>query len=257
MTRQRLPKVCLRLFALLALMVVLSPPHSHAALSPAGFEAANRLYEQGKFTDAAAAYQKLLESGQASAALYFNLGNARFKAGQLGSAIAAYRQAGQISPRDPEVRANLQFARNQVQGPTRAAARWQLWLRRLSLNEWTVLAAAGVWLWFLLLIVLQWRPALKPALRNPAIAAGVGAAVLCACLAAALYEARFSNGAIVVTHEATARHGPLEESPTAFTLNDGAELRVLDRKDDWLQVSTDARRIGWLKRDQVILAPAT
>ena len=33
--------------------------------------------------------------------------------------------------------------------------------------------------------------------------------------------------------------------------HDGAELRVLDRKDDWLQVSDGARRIGWVKRSEV------
>ena len=30
--------------------------------------------------------------------------------------------------------------------------------------------------------------------------------------------------------------------------------RVLDRKDDWLLVTTDPRRIGWLRRNQVLLA---
>src|SRR6266542_646181 len=36
------------------------------------FDQANKLYEEGKFTDAAAAYQKMLQQGRASPALYFN-----------------------------------------------------------------------------------------------------------------------------------------------------------------------------------------
>src|SRR5262245_41102750 len=118
------------------------------------FESANRLYEQGKFTEAASAYQKLVQSGYASTAVYFNLGNAFFKAGQIGQAVAAYRQAERISPRDPDLRANLQFARNQIQGPTLGIPAWQRWLGKLSLNEWTLLAAGAVWVWFLLLIAL-------------------------------------------------------------------------------------------------------
>ena len=55
---------------------------------------------------------------QTARILKANLGNAYFKSGQLGKAIAAYREAEQMSPRDPDVRANLRFARNQVQGPT-------------------------------------------------------------------------------------------------------------------------------------------
>src|SRR5262245_52855944 len=48
------------------------------------FDHANKLYEEGKFAEAAAAYEKMLRQGQASPALYFNLGNAFFKAGQIG-----------------------------------------------------------------------------------------------------------------------------------------------------------------------------
>ena len=40
------------------------------------FDAANKLYEQGKFADAAATYEKLLQSGVRSGSVHFNLGNA-------------------------------------------------------------------------------------------------------------------------------------------------------------------------------------
>ena len=57
------------------------------------FDAANKLYEQGKFMEAAAGYQRLLESGRRSVVLYFNLGNARFKAGQVGRPRRRSRKA--------------------------------------------------------------------------------------------------------------------------------------------------------------------
>src|SRR6266700_7137667 len=131
---------------------------SRAESPTSAFEAANKLYKQGKHSEAAANYQKLIQAGRVSAALYFNLGNSFFKSGQIGRAIAAYRQAERITPRDPDLRANLRFARNQIQGPTLAVNSWQRWLRKLTLNEWTLLAAASLWLWFLLLAFLQWRP---------------------------------------------------------------------------------------------------
>jgi len=240
-----------RRLALLA--AVLFPMLSRAELPAAAFDSANKLYEEGKFADAATAYGNLAQSGHASAALYFNLGNALFKSGQIGRAIAAYRTAGLITPRDPDVRANLQFARNQVQGPTLSPSRWQRWLGRLTLNEWTLLAAGVLWLWFLLLAVLQWWPQSRPALKGYVITVAIAAALLCGCLAAAFYEGRVTHLAIVITGEAVVRNGPLAESQTAFTLHDGAELRVLDQKDEWLEVSAGPRRIGWLRRDQLLL----
>jgi tetratricopeptide (TPR) repeat protein len=239
--------------AVTLLVFAVGPLSARADLSAAAFDAANKTYEEGKFADAASAYEKLTQSGQASAALYFNLGNAFFKAGQIGRAISAYRQAEQITPRDPDLRANLQFARNQTPSPTLPPGRWQRWLGRLTLNEWTLLAAGVLWLWLLLLALLQWRPALKPALRWYLYGLAALGLLLSTCAGFTLRQTRFIRTAIVVTREATVRFGPLSESPAAFTVHDGAELQVLDQKDDWLRITAGPRRDGWLRRDQTLV----
>lgn len=228
-------------------------PLAGFADASAEFEAANKFYAQGKYAEAAAGYEKLLQGGSVSATIYYNLGNAYFKAGQLGRAIAAYRHADDQAPRDPDLQANLQFARNQVQGPTMTLSWWQRWLDRLTLNEWSVAAAAGIWVCFLLLAAQQWRPTLKPVLRNWIIAAGCGTLLLCATCGAAFQQKQLSQVAIAVARDIAVRQSPLDEAPTAFTVQDGAELRVLDRKDDWLQVSTGPRRIGWVQKGQVVV----
>jgi tetratricopeptide (TPR) repeat protein len=241
------------LCAALLLLTLLVPAWAQASLADAAFDSANKLYEQGKFAEAAAAYEKLLQGGQTSLALSFNFGNALFKSGHAGRAIAAYRQAEQLAPRDPDLRANLQFARNQVQGPTLTPTRWQRWLGRLTLNEWAVLTTASLWLFLLLLTLLQWRPRLKPSLRAYAITLAVLVVLFGLCTAAAFRQTRLTRIAVVTAPEATAHYGPLAESPNAFTVHDGAELLVLDQKDEWLQVSAGPRRTGWLKREQVQL----
>src|SRR5262245_5392479 len=124
------------------------------------FDSANKLYEQGKYPEAASAYSQLTQNGHASAPVYFNLGNALFKSGQNGKAIAAYRQAERLSPRDPDIRANLLFARGQTQGPTLSITKWQNWLNRLALNEWALVTTIAFWTFFLLLAAIQIRPSL-------------------------------------------------------------------------------------------------
>ena len=89
-----------------------------AADVTADFSSANKFYAEGKFADAANTYEKILASGATSPSLLFNYGNAEFKSGNLGMAIAAFRRAELLTPRDSEIRANLAFARNQVQGAT-------------------------------------------------------------------------------------------------------------------------------------------
>jgi len=250
-----LRKSALQAAGLSLVLLLISGLDLRADNAGSAFDAANRFYAQNKFSVAAAGYEQLIAAGPVSPALYFNLGNARFKSGQIGRAIAAYRQAETLTPRDPDVRANLQFARAQVSGPTVRATLLQRALGTLSLNEWAALGAVALWITFLLLAWRQLRPSLASAIQIWTRLAGAVALTLCVAVALAFFQSPARNSVIVAARETTVRNGPFDESPSAFTANDGAELHLLDRKDDWLQVTDDTRRIGWLKRDAVIYAP--
>ena len=126
-----------------------------AADATTDFLSANELYAKGKFADATAIYGKILQTDGQSPSLLFNYGNAEFKAGHLGKAIAAYRRAELLAPRDAELRANLAFVRSQVQGATLRENSWQRWVGSLSLNEGAVVTAVLLWLLFLLLAARQ------------------------------------------------------------------------------------------------------
>ncbi|MEI9961735.1 MAG: tetratricopeptide repeat protein [Limisphaerales bacterium] len=214
------------------------------------FSAANKLYAQGKFAEAAKTYESILQTGAQSSALLFNCANAEFKSGNLGKAIAAYRQAARLSPRDAEIRANLAFVRNQVQGSTVRESRWQNWLGQLSLNEWAALVAILFWLTFILLAARQLRPTLQNKLRGLTLI--VAAITILSGAALGLQAANhFSNQtAVVIVASVTARSGPFDDAQNAFTTHDGAELSVLDIRGDWAQVADGSGKTGWLHGKQ-------
>ena len=224
-----------------------------AADFSANFDSANKLYGQGKFSEAATAYEKMIHSGEVSSAVYFNLGNAYFKSGQLGHAIAALRQAENLTPRDPDVRANLQFIRARVQGPTVLPGTWQRWFATLTINEWAVLTAVVLWIWLALAGLMQFRPALKQSLRTLLWCGGIATVVCGGCLGVA-WSSDSTKTAIVTAKDAVLHNGPLDEAPAGATVHDGAELTVLDTKNDWFQVRADNQRAGWIKRGQVVVA---
>jgi tetratricopeptide (TPR) repeat protein len=244
---------CYKIFILLFVLVFAGKVF--AADVSTEFNAANKLYAEGKFAAAAAAYEKILQSGAVSPALWFNYGNAEYKLGQPGHAIAAYRRAELLAPRDDEVRANLDFVRKQVAGPTLRENRWEDWLGVLTLNEWAVLATGAFWLTFILFAVRQIRPAWRSRLRS--LTAGVVIATLLSCvgLGAATAIHFTQQTAVVVEPEAIARSGPFTEAQDVFKVHNGVELAVLNRRENWLQVSDGAGNIGWLPAKQVEILP--
>ena len=224
-------------FGALLLLALLCAGKLFAADAASDFSAANQLYSEGKFADAAAAYEKIIQTSGQSSALLFNCGNAEFKAGHLGKAIAAYRRAEQLAPRDAELRANLAFVRNQVQGATVRESRWQNWVGSLTLNEGALLTAVFFWVMFGLLAARQVRPALVPKLRS--VTRLAVALAICSGAVLALQAANHFNAsvAVVTGAEATARSGPFDDAQTAFTVHDGTEMPILDRHDEWVEVA--------------------
>lgn len=226
-----------------------------ASDTASNFSTANQFYAAGKYSEAAKAYGSILNSGTVSPNLLFNDGNAEFKSGNLGRAIAAYRRAALLAPRDADVRANLQFARNQVQGSTLRESHWQSWFGALTLNEWTALAMITFWLALLLFAAMQVRPASKNALRGLARATAVVAVFFCTCLGVAASLHTSKSVAVVILPDAVTRSGPFSDAQNAFAVHDGTELAVLDQRNGWVQVTDGAGRTGWMQDSQLVVLP--
>ena len=76
------------------------------------FEQANTFYNNGKYTEAIDSYEKIIESGQHSAELYYNIANAHYKLNNIAPTIYYYGNALQLAPNDSEIKNNIVFARN-------------------------------------------------------------------------------------------------------------------------------------------------
>jgi tetratricopeptide (TPR) repeat protein len=218
----------------------------------AKFEAANILYEKGQFEPAARAYEELIASEVRTASLLFNAGNAWFKAGKTGRAVAWWLQAESLEPRNDRIQVNLEFARKSVNGGTLALPRWPAPLRWFTLDEWAGAVLVAGWLFFGSLTMKTWKPAWRAWFRLPAALGGVALVVTLTLLVITVRDRTDTVVAVVVKDEAVVRYGPLPESQSAFVARDGAEFVVTDRKDAWLRVEDHQGRFGWLLESQVV-----
>src|SRR5437667_1256247 len=116
------------------------------AQSETDFTKANQDYAQGNFKEAISRYETLVSSGQWSANVFYDLGNAYFRTGDFGRAILNYERALALERHHPEATANLQIARDEAHA-LELPPNWpERYLQFATINQYSIAAAVAFWL---------------------------------------------------------------------------------------------------------------
>ena len=103
------------------------------------FFQANQAYKDGNYPEAVQLYSELTGTGHTTGHLFYNLGNACFRAGDPGRAILNYKRAELFIPRDADLRFNLSYARDRTGDATEEPELLFdfvfFWVDSLSLDE--------------------------------------------------------------------------------------------------------------------------
>lgn len=223
---------------------------------------ANDRYERGDFAGAVQAYEDLIEGGYEDAALYYNAGNAYFKMGDLGRAILNYLRAQDLSPRDPDIRANLELARSrtidQIEGEDSLIASISAFGRGLATAEEIGIVALALWVCSAL---GMGAAALRPTMRLRALVRGSSIAGMTAALfsllllSSMLYANPNDDAGIITAQEIDVLSGPGAQYPTEFTLHSGAQVRIVEFRQGWRWIALPGGDLqGWIPSDAIELA---
>ncbi len=204
---------------------------------------AQQAYDASQFEEARIQYEQLLAQGYVAPEVRFNLGNTLYRQGALGPAVAQYRMASYARPRDPDIRANLAIAQQQVGSLVPATDGWDRIFRHFSRAEWTRLALAGYW-WTALAGAAYFLRHRSRRWRNGALA-GLLAGLL--GWAGLMYwnALRRSPEAVVTRSGVQALFAPMPDAVVHFPLPEGSIVRVRDQSGSWLKIEV-ARQEGWI-----------
>lgn len=237
---------------MIALALLLTLAH---ASPQASFDAASAAAQQGDQVVAAQQLVAALDAGGRHAAVYHALGNALYREGQMGPAIAAWRRGLVLAPRDGDIAANLDRARRQtldrldVPLPSYGPFFWQA---SLSTRESALGASIALCASLLALLLARlgrvWPPATSLVARlEPARGLAFASAGLGLLLAASTWMAdRTAPGAVVIAPSVSARSALGPDGVELFVLHEGAELRVAERGPDAALVVLPDERKGWV-----------
>jgi len=220
---------------------------------------ANALYAQGKYEEAAKAYQQLINSGYHSAALYYNLGNAEYKLGETPSAVLYYEKAHKLAPGDEDINANIRFVNLKTtdkidETPEFFISKWwHEFILSFSVNG---LAWASVVLIFAASVLLGVYFFSNSVIIKKASFYGALALLFIGLvnLGIAAGQVSYFDGhkqAIIFTSTVNVKGGPLDKASTLFVLHEGTKVNVLDTVNGWLRVKLANGNEGWMKVSDV------
>ena len=251
-----------RIVLLIGLLIDIVPAlRAEGTSAEAMWERANTLYINGDYAGAAEAYEAVAAEGYVSGKLFYNLGNAYFKADELGRAILNYNKALKLSPYDGDVAYNLAVANGYVKDkietvPEFFVSRWVKASRAsLDSNTWALLslvllvaALAGV-LVFLLAERRGWRKA--------GFFWGIVCFLLTVCTAVfAAVEKRElldASRAVVLVQAVAVKSAPEKGGSDLFILHEGTQAEVLSSYGEWREVMIADGNKGWVPADAVAL----
>ncbi|HOW97481.1 MAG TPA: tetratricopeptide repeat protein [Kiritimatiellia bacterium] len=218
-----------------------------AAKAQQMFLEAGQAYDQGRLADAVEAYETLRGRGLRFQELFFNLGNAYFRQGDLGRAIVNYRRAWVLNPGDPDTRANLRYALQTAGVPEPALRGTQRFLFRASRETWRWIAVGAWWLAAGLAGAYLWSRS-RPAWMAK-LAVALLAVMLVAAWGALAWDRLCRAPEIVVEgkgHEAL--FAPLAGSTAHFALPEGSIGRVVEHSGNWIRIASGGQE-GWIQAE--------
>lgn len=251
-----------RIILIIGLLISLSPvAFSRDQGIDAKWEQANTFYINGDYAGAVNAYEGVAADGYVGVKLFYNLGNAHFKAGNLGKAILNYNKAQKLAPYDRDVEYNLGVANSYIKDriepvPEFFVNRWVAdWRASLDSNTWGVFSLI---LFVLTLVcVLLFLLAERRGLRKTGFFVAIGMAVLfvVATTFAAMERKNMKDAsqAVVLVQAAAVKSAPEQSGSDLFIIHEGTKVDVFASYGGWAEIMIADGNKGWIATDAIEL----
>jgi tetratricopeptide (TPR) repeat protein len=223
------------------------------------FEQGNKAYNAEDFEGAISTYEKILETGQHSAELYFNLGNANYKLNRPGPSIYYFEKALLLSPDDKEILENLAYAQNMtldafVPMPENDLSNfYKNTVGLLSFEQWAYVSIAMMLLFILGYLIYHFS-----ALANRKRIAFLGGttALIISVMAVGLAYVRYSefmadDPAIVFAAEVVVTDAPNANGAERFRLHEGTKVIIEEGFEGWKKVRIPDGNTGWMPAEDL------
>ncbi|SRX52544.1 SH3 domain-containing protein [Aequorivita sp. CIP111184] len=239
-----------KLLYLLILLISFSSIGQNESL----FEQGKELYKNGKYQQAITSWMQILDKGEHSAELYFNLGNAQYKLNHIGPSVYYYEKALQLSPNDADIKNNLAFAENaRIDSieplPKTVFSKWYHSISSIfSFEGWAIFAVA-LSIFFVALFLFYFFAFTERRKRLLFVSSMFVGIILIASLTMAFFtysDYSKNQPAVIFANEIEVKTEPSLGSNVAFTLHEGTKVQILAQDGNWYRITLADGKDGWI-----------
>jgi len=221
-------------------------------------EAAASACAKGEWSQAVSLYSTLLERDVSDPAIYYNLGTAYARSGDIGRGVWMLLRARRLAPRDGMIRDNLTQLAPDVESQIAAFPIFPLELlgNMLSLGEWAIFAAvftiAGGLAWSLYFFARE-SSAIRPTLRKVAFVMAIVAVSAHGVAGVKYYQERLVSRGVITGENVYPRETPDEAGQASeFTLKPGTVIRVESSGvEGWVKAIYGGKNEVFIQRSQM------
>lgn len=241
--------------AIIYFILMLIPCAAVAQVDAVGKEVGDSAYAKGDYQAAIEAYKAILADNSVSPEIYYNLGNAYYKASEIGKAILNYERALLLDPSDEDIRFNLELAQSKAVDKVDDGFKLFLteWIEALvnvaSMETWAVIAIVTFVVMLIALLLLFFGKSI--ALRKASMWCSIIMLIitLFANYAAMSHYSKLTSRemAIIMSPTVTAKSTPDNSGTNLFEVHEGRKVRVSDDSmKEWKEIELENGTVGWV-----------
>jgi len=240
-----------KLILLLVLLILCSVRITEASETARTFLDGVKNYKEDRFAEAAAAFSRVADEGIKNGKLFYNLGNAYLKNGDIGNAILWYERSSKLLPHDPDLKFNYEYALSLTKDEkgdkdfplVRILFFWKYLLSQTYI-QWAAI------IFNLIFWVLMTVRFIRSKYRFRTLGHVMLTLGLIFTLTAVYndYETDFNEEAVILPARVSIRSGLTDDATELFVLHAGAKVKVDKEKDEYIRISFSEGKIGWIKK---------
>lgn len=238
-------------YSLFALLIICSVRITGASETARAFLDGIKDYKENRFGEAAAAFSKITDEGIKNAKLFYNIGNAYLKNGDIGNAILWYERSLKLMPHDPDLKFNYEYAQSLTRDEkgdkefplVRILFFWKYLLSQTHI-QWTAIIL-NLFFWILIIVRVIRRNDRFVTLSHVMLTLG-----LIFTLTAVYndYETDFIKEAVILPDKVSIRSGLTDDATELFVLHAGTKVKIDKEKDDYIRIAFSEGKIGWIRK---------